>query len=341
MTIYDIAREADVSPATVSRILTGNASVSKEKRERVNALIEKYNFRPNAMARALSETRSKLIGMICADTDNPYYARLFTACEERAYKKGYSFVLINFFSNPEMERDALFKLQEQRVDAIVICGGQIDLTEPNPEFMDTLKTILKTIPIITGSQTTYENLYNVSVDHKASVDRALEHLISLGHKDIAFLYTGKQFQGTKARLERFIEQMNAYGLPVCEEWLIEVPDYSMDSGRDGVNHLLSLEHKPTALISINDLITIGALKELTKQGVRVPEDISLVSFDNTFMTTLTTPEITSIGYDYSLFGEAVVEAVMNAVERTKPPYTRLMEPILASRNSCAKPKVRD
>jgi DNA-binding LacI/PurR family transcriptional regulator len=109
-----------VSPATVSRILTGSAGVSPEKRDAVNALIEKYSFRPNAMARALSETRSKLIGMLSADTSNPYYTSVFTACVRAAHNIGFSFFLLISFSDPVMVRTALFKLQEQRVDAIVI-----------------------------------------------------------------------------------------------------------------------------------------------------------------------------------------------------------------------------
>ena len=102
VTIYDIAREAGVSPATVSRILTGSTSVSREKRERVTQLIEQYNFRPNAMARALTETRTKLIGMVIADTINPFYTSVYAACGNDAYQRGYVTMLLNTYSTPEM-----------------------------------------------------------------------------------------------------------------------------------------------------------------------------------------------------------------------------------------------
>lgn len=112
ITIYDIAKEAGVSPATVSRILTGSTSVRQEKRDRVNKLIEKYNFSPNAMARALSETRTKVIGMVMADTSNPYYNSVFAACGNEAYQRGYVTMLFNTYSRAEMEVSALTKLRE-------------------------------------------------------------------------------------------------------------------------------------------------------------------------------------------------------------------------------------
>ena len=138
ITIYDIAREAGVSPATVSRILTGATAVSPGKRERVMALIEKYQFRPNALARALTENRSRLIGMVVADSGNPYYISVFTAIENEAFKRGYATLMMNTHSTPAFEIAMLTKLRELQPDAIIVCGGRIDLEEPDPAFISLL-----------------------------------------------------------------------------------------------------------------------------------------------------------------------------------------------------------
>ena len=173
ITIYDIAREAGVSPATVSRIITGSTSVRQEKRDKVNWLIEKYNFRPNAMARALTETRTRVIGMLLADTGNPYYNSVFAACGNEAFKRGYVTMLLNTHSRADMEESGLTKLREQRVDAIIICGGRIDLAQPDPAFMQLLETTIETTPIVVGSRSPMERIPGVAVDHKGSVDLAL------------------------------------------------------------------------------------------------------------------------------------------------------------------------
>ena len=135
ITIYDIAREAGVSPATVSRVLTGNAGVRSDKYEAVQALISKYNFRPNALARGLSETRRKVIGIIMADVRNAYYANLFVACEQAARKAGYSLLLENSLGQQEIEEAQLGLMEEQRVDAIILVGGRADDLHSNEAFV--------------------------------------------------------------------------------------------------------------------------------------------------------------------------------------------------------------
>ena len=334
ITIYDIAREAGVSPATVSRILNGTTAVRQEKRDRVNQLIEKYNFRPNAMARALSETRTKVIGMVLADTSNPYYNSIFAACGNEAYKRGYVTMLFNTFSRPEMEVSALKKLQEQRVDAIIICGGRIDLAESDPEFMHLLETTLKTTPIVVGSRSPMEQICGVAVDHKESVNLAVEYLISQGHRDIGFVFTGEPYYGTQEKVERFRQVMTAAGLPVCEEWLISVPNYDCASGRLGIDQLMTCSRKPTALLGLNDVITAGMLQGLLDHGVRVPEDISLMGFDDTYITTITSPQLTAVDYDYNRYACMLVDAAVALIEGEECPREQLVPPSLSVKKSC-------
>ena len=153
VTIYDIAREAGVSPATVSRILTGSTAVRTEKRDRVMELIERYQFHPNAHARALTETHSHLIGMVVADSGNPYYTSLFAACENEAFRRGYAILMMNSHSRPGFETAMLTKLRELRPDAMIICGGRVDLEQPDEEFNQLLSSARETTRVVVGSRT--------------------------------------------------------------------------------------------------------------------------------------------------------------------------------------------
>lgn len=335
VTIYDIARDAGVSPATVSRILKGSSVVSEEKADRVSKLIRKYNFHPSAVARALSETRTKMIGMVMADTGNPYYSSVYSACCDEAYQRGYIPMLLSTQSCPEMEVSALTKLAEQRADAIIVCGGRVDLIEPDTAFTRLLMSIRETTHIVLGSRSHYERIYGISVDHEASMNLAVDYLVKLGHRDIGFFYTGTQYYGTKEKMERFHQEMALHGLPVREEWMIQVQGYDCGSGREGIERLLTLPQQPTALLGINDMVTAGMLQGLLAHGLRVPENYSLLSFDDTYITTLTAPQLTAVHYDYNQYAKMLIETAMDAMEEKKLPINRYIVPTLTVRSSCA------
>ena len=135
ISIYEIAREAKVSPATVSRVLTGNARVSDEKRTRVERLIERYDFKPNAMARSLSNTRTGIIGFLVPDIRNPFYATMAVACEWEANERGYSLMLGNYLSSMELQEKKLYHMLELRVDALIISGGKVDEMASDEEYV--------------------------------------------------------------------------------------------------------------------------------------------------------------------------------------------------------------
>ncbi len=338
ITIYDIAKEAGVSAATVSRILTGSAVVREQTKERVLALVEKYHYRPNAMARALTETRTRLIGMVMADTTNPYYNSVFAACASEAYSRGYMTVLFNTFSRPEMEAAALNKLVEQRVDAIILCGGRIDLEEPDPAFNRLLETTRRTTPVVVGSRSPMESIHGVAVDHEGSVDIALDYLIRQGHRDIGFVYAGEENYGTQLRLKRFRAGMEKAGLTVREEWMIPVHSYDTDGGRQGALRLMELAQRPTALLGMNDMVTAGILQVLLEKGVRVPEDISLMGFDDTFVTSFTTPRLTAVEYDYGVYARMLVDAAIAAMEEREIPQNQTVPLVLSIKGSCVAPE---
>ena len=334
ITIYDIAKEAGVSPATVSRILTGATAVSPAKRERVMELIDKYHFHPNALARALTVTRSYLIGMLVADSGNPYYISVFTAIENEAFRRGYATLMMNTHSTPSFEITMLTKLRELQPDAIIVCGGRIDLEQHDPAFLNLLSSVRESTRLIAGSRSPMPGVPGIAIDHWASMELAMKYLIGLGHREIGFIYTGIPYYGTQQRLARFREMIQEYQLPFREEWLIHVPAYDAASGRMGVEKLLQCEKLPSAILGMNDMVSAGILRELNSRGVRVPEDISVIGFDDTFVSSITSPELTSVSYDYQLFASMLLDAALHTGPTDELPADQLVPVFITERNSC-------
>lgn len=307
ITIYDLAKEAGVSPATVSRILTGSTTVSEEKRQKVRELIEKYDFVPNAMARGLTVSASRTIGMLVPDVMNPYYNTVFSICCDEAYTRGYSVVLLNTFADPAREKESLAKLLEQRVDAVIVFGGKVDLASVGKEDLENMEMIAQRCRTVVGSFSPYPHTAGVCLDHRACMDMALDHLIALGHREIGFVYAGPQYIGTKWKLERMKERLEAEGFPFREEWLIESGTYRLEGGVKAAGKIAGLRHRPTAVIALNDVLAAGLLRGFREKKVEVPRDLSLMGFDNSKLTFMTSPTLTSVGYDYQAFGKTLVE----------------------------------
>lgn len=336
VTIYDIAKEAGVSPSTVSRILTGSARVRPEKAERVRELILKYDFKPNPMARGLSETRSKIIGMLCADIANPYYASLFAACERAAFEQGYTLVSFTTMSNPNLERLFLDKLSELRVEAVILCGGRVDLTSVDEDFLVKIQEVSKSTPVVVAGKLNGCDCYQVCIDFPYAMDLALSHMLSLGHKDIAFLSSVNKYFITAEKVSAFRRGMTAAGLSVREDFIIDVGDYDVKSGVLGMDALLKRDALPTAVIAINDQVAAGAIQSIYTHGLRVPSDISVIGFDGTFITEATSPRLTSVANDYPSYGRMLVETAAAAIEQKDIARLQTHRPSLAEKHSCKK-----
>jgi len=336
ITIYDIAREAGVSPATVSRVLTNSPGVRPERRERVRTLIAKYNFTPNAIAKSLSQTRRYMIGMICADVRNPYYANLFMECERAAYNRGYTLMLNNTISLEEMEITFLDKMCEQRVDAVILSGGTIDWTKPPPLFEKALARVAALLPVVVAGRVGSPGCYQVAIDHAEGMRMAVNHLASLGHARIAYLSCSPHIYLSKEKRDAFYQAMEGHGLPVMPEYVVEGHDFTEHTGFSGMNRLMSLSQKPTAVIAMNDLMAAGALQAITRLGYTVPGEFSLIGFDNSFITDLSTPSISSIDYHYETYGQQLINVALEVINGSRSPALTIVTPSLVIKGSCRK-----
>lgn len=319
ITIYDIAKEAGVSPATVSRVLTNNANVRPQKKEIVQRIIDKYNFKPNALARGLSDTKSKIIGIIEADVRNPFYAEVFVACEQAARKAGYTVLLCNSLGEQAMEEQQLEKLEEQRVDAIIQLGGRADDLQSNISYVERVNQLTNTIPVIISGKLDGTDCYEVRIDARHAIDLLMKHLISLHHKKIAIVGGRPDVVSTFEKVQRYKQLLAKYEISyeaICVE---EEGGYDYETGYRIMNQILNHEREgisevPTGVIAINDFCAMGVVRSIIEHDLKIPEDISVVSYDNTYVANLMMPQLTSVDYNYEEFGEKLVNTAIAAIE---------------------------
>lgn len=331
ITIYEIAKEAGVSPATVSRVLTGNANVKQEKKEKVLELIKKYNFKPSAVARGLSDTKSRIIGIIVADIRNTYYADMYVACENAANKEGYSVMLMNSFGRVDMEIKQLGKLVQWRADAIIQLGGAVDSLTTDPSYVKEVNRLLGNIPLVVTGKLDNTSCYQVQIDAAAAMDMLVQHLVSNGNKRIALVGGRLDVESTYIKYNEFFKLTKELGLENSPLYTDNFGGYGIEEGTASMNELIerfSLAGKPLpeAVICINDSTAAGVIKSIRKHGLKIPEDITVVSYDNTNLCEVAEPGLTSVAYDYEKYGKTLVRTAIDVADGKSADKQTLIKP---------------
>ena len=335
VSIYTIAKEAGVSPATVSRVLNGSARVSEEKRARVQALIEKYSFTPNALARGLSSVETKVIGLMVSDIRNPFYATMVVECEKAASEKGYLMMLCNSLGSNEMELTYLEKFNSQRVDAVIQIGGKVDELVSDTGYVQSVNKVASSIPVLITGKLDGADCYQVNIDEGQAMELLISFLIENGHRDIALLGGRDNVKSTVDKRLRYRQMLWKYGIPVREEYIIDGDSYDIESGSEAMRQFMREDHPmPSVVIAINDFTAVGVVRTLREAGYRIPEEISVVSFDNTYIAETCMPRLTCVGYDYRMFGRLLVDTAVCAIHGEEPPRVQMVKSRLVIRDSC-------
>ncbi|WP_059040517.1 LacI family DNA-binding transcriptional regulator [Paenibacillus rubinfantis] len=342
ITVYDIAKEANVSVATVSRVLNNTAPVKKETRERINELISKYQFQPNALARSLSKKETGMIGIILPDITNPFFPEVLSGFDLEARKRGYTYFLCDTVSasvdSAEQyvrESQYLNALAEKQVDGIVMMGGRVDLAKPDTQLIEEVVEIGKRLPVLlVNGRLSKSGLNRVAVDERHGAELAAQHLIELGHRDIAIVGGYHQMSNTQQRTSAFMKKMEQTGHKVRKEWVIH-GGFSVASGTGFMNQLLQLPQRPTAIFCLNDLVAIGVLKAAVRAGLRVPEDLSIIGYDDIPFASNSIPELTTVSLRTQELGRTAGEVLHQMITRTKVNKTTLLKPELVIRESTA------
>lgn len=285
MNIREVARLARVSTATVSRTINGSDKVTPETKERVQRAIEELGFYPNTWARALGSGRSSLYGLIISDITNPFFPELVKSFEDIAVENGQEVLIANTNYDPARMEMCVRRMLQRKVDGVAIMTSEMD-GRLITEFQN------RDIPLVFLDTGTAQNLTsNIVVDYAAGVDAAVEHIVGLGHTEIAFIAGPAMLRSARVRREAFVSCLKRRGIGAG---LMEEGNHQVDGGHEAMARLLSRKTQPTAVLASNDMTAIGALGAIHERGLRVPEDISIVGFDDIQISAFTQPALTTV-----------------------------------------------
>ncbi|HEV2764541.1 MAG TPA: LacI family DNA-binding transcriptional regulator [Pyrinomonadaceae bacterium] len=310
----DVAREAGVSTATVSHVINNTRYVSDEVRARVLGAIERCDYYPNAHARSLASGRSQTLGLLVSDISNPFFPELVKSIESAAFERGYDLVLSNTNYEPERTSHYVRRFIERKAAGVLVMTSELDASL----LSELARREVSVVFLDLGEPGAHMN--NLRVDYQTGIEEAVRHLASLGHADITFVSGPEHLRSAERRLEAF---RNALGLhlprargPVCRS------DFRLEGGRAAAREMLRSGEPPTAVLAANDLMALGAMAEFHAAGLDIPDDISVVGFDDIAFAELAEPQLTTVCLPRVELGRRAVEALMMTVEH---PDTRGVE----------------
>lgn len=333
VTIYDIAREVGVSPSLVSRVLSGNGSVSKKNREKIEGVIEKYEYRPNAMARGLQKSKTGMIGFIVPHVGNEYFSSVYYEFEKNASKNGYMTILYNGKSNLETEMRILRVLEEARVEAVIYMGGQVDNMHPPENFLQSVRKLNETIPcVLCSEQAGRFGCVGVHSDDAEGSRRLLEYLYGKQYKTMGILGgTCTVYPSTKRR-QNLNNNAKLHGIEIREEWIVGNSFDEID-GAVSMQKLLKQKELPEVVCCINDHVAFGAQIVALDAGLKIPDDIAFTGFDGVRTSIMARPELTTVATDFTAMGLNIFQVMMSRLSSERCELLTLVEPKLVVRKS--------
>ncbi len=308
ITIYDVAREANVSMATVSRVVNGNPNVKPTTRKKVLEAIDRLGYRPNAVARGLASKKTTTVGVIIPDISSIFYSELARGIEDIATMYKYNIILSNSDQNLEKELHLLNTMLGKQVDGIVFMGGNI-----TDEHVEEFKR--SPVPIVLAASVEEQGeTPSVAIDYEQAIYDAVKLFIDKGHRDIAFvsgpmqepINRSKKLQGYKRALEEA-------AIPFNEQFVAE-GDYTYDSGMEALQSLMGLDRKPTAILSATDEMALGIIHAAEDQGLSIPDDLDIIGFDNTRLSLMVRPQLSTVvqpTYDIGAVAMRLLTKLMN------------------------------
>ncbi|MEK9199146.1 catabolite control protein A [Ureibacillus sp. 179-F W5.1 NHS] len=308
VTIYDVAREANVSMATVSRVVNGNQNVKPATRKKVLEVIERLEYRPNAVARGLASKKTTTVGVIIPDISNNIYAEAARGIEDIATMYRYNIILANSDQNEEKELTLLDTMLGKQVDGIVMMSDAV-----TPKLHQSMEH--SPVPIVLAGSVDESNQFaSVNIDYFQASYEAVQMLIENGHKRIAFVSGPLQYTiNSKFKLEAYKKAIIDANLELDEN-LIVSDDDTYDSGIEAWETLSALDNPPTAFFAGSDELAIGLIHGAQDSGRKVPDEIEVISFENSKLARMVRPQLTSVVfplYDIGAVAMRLLTKIMN------------------------------
>ena len=308
VTIYDVAREANVSMATVSRVVNGNPNVKPTTRKKVLEAIDRLGYRPNAVARGLASKKTTTVGVIIPDISSIFYSELARGIEDIATMYKYNIILSNSDQNTDKELHLLNTMLGKQVDGIVFMGGNITDVHVE-EFKRSPVPIVLAASVEEQAQTP-----SVNINYEQAIYDSVQLLVEKGHKRIAFV-SGPMSEpiNSMRKLAGYKRALDEAGI-AFDEALVAEGDYSYDSGIEALANLLEQSDKPTAVIAATDEMALGVIHGAQDRGVSIPEDLEVIGFDNTRLSLMVRPQLTTVvqpTYDIGAVAMRLLTKLMN------------------------------
>lgn len=330
VTIFDIAKRANVSVSTVSRVLNNKPDVNKATEQKVRQVIKDLNFTPNSAARSLVLKHSNTIGYIASDITNPSFPETARGVVVKAREYGYSVMFFDANKDSAVEKEAIDLLRTKQVDGIIL-----SFNEANREELEKLRK--EQYPVVQiYRKSSRSAISTIAIDNVDSGLTATRYLIDAGHVKIAHITTGNGTQSGHERLIGYRQAMEGAGLEIREEY-IQVGMNSVEAGKECMQKLLALDDLPTAVFASHDAQAVGVYEAIFEQGLSIPDDISVIGHDNIDLSQYLRPKLTTIDTFKYRLGEASVDLLVEEMEAHSPQSKEIVfSGVLVERESVKK-----
>ena len=308
VTIREVAREAGVSVATVSRVLNGSGQASPATREKIREVAERLRYAPNEAARSLIRSSTRTLGVLLPDLHGEFFSELMRGIDQRARQDGFHLLISNFHADAR-EMEATLRAMRGRVDALLLMSPDVDTRDILADVASGTATVLlnATTQATAGADV-------VTIDNVGGARAMVRHLVRQGYRRIAMIKGPERNHDSRERLRGYRSVLRLAGLPVHAE--LEVAgDFTESSGYAAAQQLLALSERPRAIFAANDAMAVGALSALRDAGVRVPEDVALAGFDDIPIAQYLTPPLSSVHVAIDELGRRATELAIRATKR--------------------------
>lgn len=327
-TMKDVARLACVSTSTVSHVINKNRYVSESVTLRVKNAITQLNYAPSALARSLKINRTNTIGMLLTTSNNPFYAEIVRGVERSCYERGYSLILCNTEGDLERMNHSLETLLQKRVDGLLIMCTEIQ--GPSKDLLSRYPAV----PTVMMDWSPFESGGDIIQDNSFLGGKiATRYLIDAGFTQIACIAGPQDKSPARARFQGFMQAMKQSSLNVPDEYII-FSDFEFAGGFDSMNHLLALTNPPKAIFAGNDAMAVGAYQAIFRQGKSVPNDISIIGYDDIDLSSYMIPPLTTIHQPKDELGKLAVNQLIHRMDNPQAEATIIvLTPKLVERQS--------
>jgi DNA-binding LacI/PurR family transcriptional regulator len=315
VTAKDIAAKLGISSMTVSRVMNKRTNVDEQTRARVLEAAKDLGYSPNRIAKSLVLRRTNTLGVVVPEITHSFFPEAIRGMEEVAYQAQYRLILMHSAENADREKDAILTLESERVDGILISMAQ------SVEDYELYRLVIQRgVPIVFFDRCVQNiGASCVSLDDEESAFKITNHLIDHGYAPIAHLSGPQKVSIGRARLRGFGRALSERGMQVCDEWIVE-SGFQEKDGYNGMRILLGLplDHRPRAVVAVNDPAAFGAFKAITEAGLRIPEDIALVGFSDDIRAGLMPTPLTTIRQPACEVGKRAAQKLIGIIEGKTP-----------------------